>query len=89
VLMVRLASTVPVIAGGPSIAKKPWKASLYDFKSLVIEAGKRAAAGDLSLLDYLEFNQVFSNTKARELGEDMAKVVPGVRAVREDTLRSA
>ncbi len=86
---VRLPSAVPTIIGGPSTAKKPWEARLKDFKALVIAAGKRAEAGDESLLEFLDFNQVAANKKARELGADLGKVIPGVEGHQEEILKRA
>jgi hypothetical protein len=88
---IRLPSALPTVIGGPRSKDNPLSAECFDFHALIIECGKRLSQDpkDMSLVEFLEFAQVNGNRKARELGPDLEKVVPGVRAVRERTLARA
>lgn len=81
---IRLASSVPVIQGGPTPAKKPWAARLVSLQELV-----QAAAKDPTLLEFLQVDQTALNKKARELGEHLGRTIPGVEAYQEQTLKRA
>lgn len=85
---VRLPSSVPVQAGGPVVRKKPFAGRIVDFRKLVIEAGKRAEAGDDSLINsgVLQVNVVKLNDLAREHQFLLKDVFPGTEAFQEETL---
>jgi hypothetical protein len=81
---VRLPSPIPTVMG-LNYRSTPWKARI-DLKALVIEAGKRAEGGDDSLLQYLEAREPMLNALAREHGNSISMIVPGVTAYRETGL---
>ncbi len=87
--MVRLPSTVPYIAGGPSTRKKPWAGRCVDFRLALIEAAKRAEAGDVSMLQLFAVAEVRLNQLAREHQSALSEVFPGFEAFQEETLARA
>lgn len=80
VAAVRLPSNVPFVAGGPSVRNSPWMAKV-DLKTLVA-----AAAKDDNLLQYLEAKLPLLNAAAREHGQCVGDIIPGVTAYREERL---
>ena len=80
---VRIASTVPQVLGGPRIVDKPWSCEITDpvalLKWVLEDPGTR--------MIYVEFNQPALNDKARQLGADLGKVIPGTTGKREQTLK--
>ncbi len=83
---IRLPSTVPVVAGGPSTRNLPWKCQLNDFKAMVIWIGKQCEAGDDRFLECLLPNMVRLNQLSRDHTTALKEIIPGVEAVREQTL---
>ena len=80
---VRLASNVPQVLGGPRMVDKPWSAVVTDPVALlkwIIEAPEER-------LIYVEFCGPQLNRKAKELGADLERIIPGVKAEREQTLK--
>ena len=80
---VRLASTVPQVIGGPRMVDKPWECVIDD----PIAVLKWILEKPEDRLKYIEFRMPEFNTKAKELGEDIAKVIPGTRGHRGQTLK--
>lgn len=81
---VRLPTSVPQVLGGPRTVDKPWACRVTDPVALLtwILADPEAR---ISL--YVDFKMPALNVKARELGKDMAQVIPGTEAVRDQTLK--
>lgn len=77
---VRLPSNVPFVAGGPAVRNSPWMAKV-DLKALVLAASK-----DDRLLQYLEPKMPLLNAAAREHGQCVGDIIPGVTAYREERL---
>ncbi len=86
---VRLPSTVPYIAGGPSTRKKPWAGRVTDFKALVIEAARRAERGDDSMLQILQVDAVRLNQLAKDHGLSLGEVYPGTEGYQDEVLARA
>lgn len=86
--VVQLPSNVPYIPGGPSARKKPFAGRVTDLRKLIIEAGKRAEAGDnfLVSLGILQVDQVKLNQLAREHQAALGEIIPGVEAFQDKTL---
>jgi hypothetical protein len=80
---VRLASSLPMVMGGPRTVDKPWSAVVTDpvaFLKWVLEAPEERMV-------YVVWNQALLNSKARELGTDLSRVIYGVEGRREQTLK--
>lgn len=80
---VRIASTVPTIAGGPRVVEKPWACVITDPVKLLTWILENPA----ERLQFVSWNEPALNSKARELGDLMEKTVPGTRAIKELTLK--
>ncbi len=89
--VVRLPSTVPYIPGGPSTRKKPWAGRGVDLKAFILEAARRSAAGDDSLIQsgIVAFDGVRLNQLAREHMGTLGEVFPGVESFQDETLARA
>ncbi len=85
---IRLPSNVPYVVGGPVVRKKPFAGRCLDIKKLIIEAGKRAEAGDDYLIKsgVLQIDQVKLNDLAREHQGLLKDVFPGCEAYQGETL---
>ena len=80
---VRLQSTVPQAIGGPRMVDKPWACKIVDPVALLTWVLEKPD----ERLVYVEFSTVELNRKCRELGADTGRIIPGVEAVREQTLK--
>jgi hypothetical protein len=67
---------------GIATRNKPWTYELESLHELV-----KAAAADPTLLEALQINDKYLKMKAREMGESLGKRFPGVKGVRETTVR--
>lgn len=81
---VRLASSIPLVLGGPRTVDKPWSAVVTDpvalLKWVLEEPETRIPL-------YVIWDMPAFNTKAKEFGADLSKVIPGVEGRREQTLK--
>jgi hypothetical protein len=84
---IRIPSSLPVMVGGPKLADLPWTAVLENFDDLVLAAAERLKNGDRSLMEFIAFDEVAANKKAREIGADLHLVIPGVKSHRPQTLK--
>ncbi len=82
---VRLASSVPVVYGGPSTVDKPWAARVTDPVALL----KWILENPEGRMEYIEFKMPELNKKAREHGALLKQIIPGVEAFRDKTLKRA
>lgn len=80
---VRLPSTVPQVIGGPRMVDKPWECVIDDPVALL----KWVLEKPEDRLIYVQWDTAKLNAKARELGADLGKVIPGARAHRGQTLK--
>lgn len=76
-------ATVQPKASGIS-SRKNWKAEVVDFKALVLEAAKRAAAGDDFLLTFLTVDSKVVGQAAKAMQAKLS--VPGLRVYADDVL---
>jgi len=80
---VRLPSSVSQILGGPRMVDKPWACRVTDPVALL----KWVLELPDERLIYISWNLVELNRKARELGSEVSRVIDGVTAVKEQTLK--
>ncbi len=81
---VRLASSLPMVLGGPRTVDTPFKAVVTDPVALLKWV---LAEPDTRIPLYIQFNATMLNSKARELGSDLIRTIPGVEGRREQTLK--
>jgi hypothetical protein len=79
---IRLPSTVPVVAGGPTTKNLPWAARITDPVAVL----KWILENPADRLCYVEFRMPMFNLKSRELKSDMAAIIPGTEAFQGQTL---
>lgn len=77
---VRLASNIPIVAGGARTAKKPWAARLVDIDKLWEQALTNPDARQ-----FFVFSQTAANEKARELKAELGNVYPGLEGYQDTT----
>lgn len=86
--LAEVAPTRMVIGAAPKAkgtsTRDNWQAEVFDFKAFVIEAAKRAEAGDEFLLSMLEANMSALNTAAKSMKQHLS--FPGIRAVNNQSI---
>lgn len=83
---IRLPSAVPQVIGGPQIVDKPWSGHVTDpaaFLRWILESPEDRIS------TFIEFRIPALNTKAKEFGADLGRVIPGTEGRREQTLKRA
>ena len=81
---VRLESTIPQVVGGPRTVDKPWEAKVTDPVALLTWVLEKP---EDRIPVYIEFRMPALHSKAREFGKDISRVIPGVTAERNQTLK--
>lgn len=79
-----VAHVAPVTKAAGTSTRANWKAEVTDFKALVIEAAKRAEAGDEFLLGMLAVDQKQLDVAAKAMKNNLN--IPGVRAYNNASL---